>query len=73
MNPHQVLHRLTVAQAADVAQRHPTTIHKALEAGELHGYQRVPRGRWQIKAACLDAWLDGIQCDHQVEVHARSA
>lgn len=56
--------RLTVAQAADVAQRHPQTIRRACETGELHGLQRVRKGRWLIHPDCLDAWLDGQKCEH---------
>lgn len=65
VSPHQVLQRLTPAQAAVVAQLHPQTIYLALESGELHGSQRVKRGRWSIRPGCLDAFLDGQKCEHQ--------
>lgn len=50
---------LTVKEAADEVRRHPDTIRKALESGELHGYQRVPRGKWLIKPEWLEEWLTG--------------
>ena len=65
MNPHVVMQRLTVVQAATLAGRHPNTLHRALESGELHGTQRVKGGRWSIRPECLDAYLDGIECTHQ--------
>lgn len=58
--------RLTVAEAAEFGRRHPVTLRRALEAKELHGTQRVKGGRWVIRADCLDAWLDGTPCPHQV-------
>ena len=36
---------LTPSEAAAVARRHPVTIRKALEAGNLHGSQQAARGR----------------------------
>lgn len=72
MNPHELL-RFNTAQAAQFAGRHVDTVRRALEAGELHGGQRrdhktgAPKkgGRWSIRRACLEAWLDGEQCEHQ--------
>lgn len=63
--------RLTVAEAALVARRHPVTMRRALESGELHGTQRVAGGRWTIKSKCLDAWADGERCEHQLTVSQR--
>lgn len=65
MNPHIVLQRLRVTDAATIANRHPNTIHRALEAGELHGTQRKAKGVWSIRPDCLEAWLDGHPCAHQ--------
>ncbi len=56
--------RLTVKEAALAARRHPKTIQKALESGELHGSQRAPRHKWLIQVACLDAWIEGTVCGH---------
>lgn len=58
--------RLTVAEAADIASRHPVTIRNDLEAGVLHGTQRMKRGRWAVRPSCLEAYLDGNRCAHQV-------
>lgn len=57
--------RLTVAEAAAIAGRHPVTIRKDLEAGILHGTQRVKGGRWIIRESCLDTYLDGTPCPHE--------
>lgn len=57
--------RMSPSEAAEESRRHRQTIYVALEDGSLHGTQRVKRGRWLIKEACLDAWLDGIKCEHQ--------
>lgn len=57
--------RYNVAQAAAYSGRHPSTIRKAAEAGELHGGQAKKKGRWSFRAECLDAWLDGDSCEHQ--------
>ncbi|WP_371130839.1 helix-turn-helix domain-containing protein [Arthrobacter sp. SDTb3-6] len=60
--------RLTTAEAAVVARRHPVTVRRALEGGELHGQQSKAGGRWLIRAECLDAWMDGVKCVHQSNV-----
>lgn len=57
--------RLTVAEVADLARRHPVTVRRALEAGELHGTQSGKGGRWTVREDCMDAWADGQPCDHQ--------
>ena len=41
------------------------TIRIALEAGELHGTQCKPKGRWPIHVECLDAYLHSKPCAHQ--------
>lgn len=50
---------LTVPGAAARAHRHPVTLRRVLESGELHGHQRRRGGRWQIHVASLDAWVQG--------------
>ncbi len=68
--------RLTVKEAALAARRHPKTIQKALESGELHGSQRAPRHKWLIQTACLDAWIEGALCEHMdnlIRLSQRSA
>lgn len=62
--------RLTVAESATVAGRHPVTIRRDLEAGVLHGTQRMKGGRWIVRESCLDAYLDGTRCHHQVRAAA---
>lgn len=57
---------LTAPEAAAASRRHPVTVRKALEAGELHGFQRVKGGRWAIRRACLDAWVEARACEHAV-------
>lgn len=57
--------RFSTGEAADFAGVHPDTIRKACEAGTLHGGQRTKHGRWSIRLACLEAWLDGEACEHQ--------
>lgn len=56
---------LTTKRAAIRSNRHPVTIRRALEAGELHGVQRVKGGVWLIEPACLDAYVAGQLCEHQ--------
>lgn len=51
---------LTPAQVAGAAGRHLVTVHLALERGELHGHQRVRRGRWQVHPDAVDAWIKGM-------------
>lgn len=55
----------STATAASLVGAHPSTVLKALEAGELHGAQRVKKGRWRIHRDCLAAWALGEKCDHQ--------
>ena len=52
--------RLTVLQAAAIAQCTPDTIRLALQSGALVGHQRVKGGRWLIKPEALEAWMDGV-------------
>jgi hypothetical protein len=55
---------LTVAEVATRARKHPDTVRLALADGELHGTQRVPRGKWTVRESCADAWIDGLRCPH---------
>ena len=54
----------TTATGAVHSGYHQQTIRKALEAGELHGTQRVTGGRWRVHVDCLDAWMSGQKCPH---------
>lgn len=54
----------TATAGAEVGS-HPSTILKALEAGELHGAQRKKKGRWRIHRDCLAAWALGEPCQHR--------
>lgn len=62
---------LTTAAAAEYAHRHPGSIRRSLEAGELHGVQRKKGGPWLIKPACIDAYLAGEKCEHQAMTNVR--
>lgn len=64
--------RLTVAEAATAARRHPKTISNALRSGELHGAQRRKGGTWFVKETCLESWLDGEKCEHKAVVNIDS-
>ena len=59
---------LTTGRAAVRSSRHPVTIRRALETGELHGVQRVKGGVWLIEPACLDSYLAGERCEHRQPV-----
>jgi hypothetical protein len=52
------------SQAGQYGDRHPVTVRRALESGQLHGGQAKTGGRWRIHRNCLDAWLLGTQCPH---------
>lgn len=56
---------LTTEEAAALTKRHPVTIRKALEAGELHGAQRTKGGRWTIAPKCLEAYALNEPCGHR--------
>lgn len=56
--------RLTVAEVAAETRRHPVTIRRALEGGELHGTQSMKGGRWTVREECADAWAEGEPCPH---------
>ncbi|MFG6277966.1 helix-turn-helix domain-containing protein [Microbacterium sp. 5K110] len=56
---------LTTAEAAKTARKHPVTVRKALESGELHGSQRSVGGRWTIREDCLEAFIEGRPCEHK--------
>ncbi|WP_435081453.1 hypothetical protein [Clavibacter michiganensis] len=60
--------RMSVKEAAEAARRHDATIRIALEGGELHGTQRVARGKWIIERQCLLAWMAGDPCIHKQNV-----
>ena len=62
---------LTTAGAAKYAHRHPGSIRRSLEAGELHGVQRKKGGPWSIRPACIDAYLAGEKCEHQAVTNVR--
>lgn len=66
--PGRLLPRLNTAEAAALSRRHPVTVRRALEGGKLHGSQSMAGGRWLIREECLDAWIDGAKCEHQVNV-----
>lgn len=55
---------LTTSQAAVRTGRHPVTIRRALEAGELHGGQRKANAPWRTHRDCVDAWALGEPCPH---------
>ncbi|MFE2772251.1 hypothetical protein [Microbacterium resistens] len=57
--------RLSVADVATAVGRHPVTVRKALEAGELHGTQQTKGGRWSVREDCAEAWADGELCAHK--------
>lgn len=62
---HADLRRLSAPEAAARAGKSVKTVRDALKAGALHGRQfTVPKGRWNIKPDCLEAWLDGERCPH---------
>lgn len=48
--------------AAEHVDRHPDTVLKALQSGELHGGQSKAGGRWAVHVDCLDAWAVGEPC-----------
>lgn len=57
--------RLTAPEVAVATRRHPVTVRRALEAGELHGTQSGKGGRWLVREDCAEAWADGLRCEHQ--------
>lgn len=57
--------RLNVNEVAYATRRHPVTVRRALEAGELHGTQSKAGGRWSIREDCAEAWADRVPCEHQ--------
>jgi excisionase family DNA binding protein len=59
---------LAVRQAAELTGRHPVTLRRALEDGELHGHQLRKGGRWTLERQCLLAWIDGDPCLHNHKV-----
>ena len=59
---------MTVTESAADARLSKFTIYRALEAGELHGTQRVKGGRGRVESDCLDAYLAGTDCAHRSNV-----
>jgi hypothetical protein len=55
-----VIDWLTVEQVAGKTGKHPVTLRRALECGELHGHQRKRRGRWQVHPEAVNAWIRGM-------------
>lgn len=53
-------------QAGEYVGRHPETVAKACASGELHGSQRKAGASWRIHRDCLDAWIGGGKCQHQI-------
>lgn len=62
----------TTGEAAKISRRHIVTIRLDLEDGTLHGFQRVPGGRWVISEPCLEAYMQGSNCEHQGSQRLRS-
>lgn len=58
--------KFNVDQAARYCQRHPDTLRRDAAAGELHGSQRKKSGKWMFDRVCLDAYLAGKKCAHQL-------
>lgn len=57
---------LTPLEAALISDSHVETVRDALRSGALHGSQRTKGGTWRVRPACVDAWIDGVRCEHQV-------
>lgn len=57
---------LDVRGAAIYARRSEDWIRKACQSGELFATQRVHGGKWSIRPASVDAWLDGTLDPHRV-------
>lgn len=55
---------LTKRQTAERTVRHPVTVRKALEAGDLHGGQRKAGAAWRVHRDCVAAWALGEPCPH---------
>lgn len=49
----------TVPEAADYARRNKGTVWRAVQSGELVGYQRDAGGHWTIHRDDLDRWIRG--------------
>jgi excisionase family DNA binding protein len=64
--------RMTVKQVAAEFGKHPDTVRKACESGELFATQRIKGGRWSIRPDSVDHWLDGTP-DPAREAHQRFA
>ncbi|WP_449282218.1 hypothetical protein [Leucobacter sp.] len=54
-------------EASLIAGCHLETVRDALREGTLHGSQRMKGGTWKLRPACVEAWVDGMPCEHQEE------
>lgn len=63
---------LTSAEVGAEFHRHPETVRDAIRAGDLHGIQRIKRGRWLVERRCAAAWARGAKCPHQTDTAARA-
>lgn len=61
INPTDIPAEVDVTVAAELANRHPENIRKALRAGHLKGYQQVAGGKWYIRVSDLNVWKAGIR------------
>jgi len=59
---------LDVRGAAIYAHRSEDWIRKSCQSGELFATQRVRGGKWSIRPASLDSWLDGSPNPHREQV-----
>ncbi|MFD5864411.1 hypothetical protein ACFWGP_05635 [Agromyces sp. NPDC127015] len=59
---------LNVVGVGELVDRHPVTVRRALESGDMHGFQRKPRSPWRIDPACARAWVEGRVCEHMQNV-----
>ena len=51
-------------EIASRARRHPGTVIRALEGGELHGKKNGRGGHLRAHTDCVDAWFEGKTCAH---------
>jgi hypothetical protein len=57
---------LTAGEAAAIAHRNGYTVRRALQDGTLHGRQRKKGGTWLLTRQCVDAWIFGVPCPHNL-------
>ena len=48
---------ITVGTAARIVGVHPSTIRRALQAGDLEGYRHGRRGMCRLRPEALEAWI----------------